>query len=97
MSDNNIKIKVKLTAYTKGIIPDISNLVVEAPADDKLYARKNKEWESFEIPTISTPEDSNILLTKDGADYNIKTKEFTGRESDITEWKDGYTYYIIED
>jgi hypothetical protein len=40
---DTINLKVKLSAYTKGIIPDYSNFVTEAPNDGKIYARKDKE------------------------------------------------------
>lgn len=95
MSD--IKLNVKLSAYSKGVIPNVSNYLTEAPEDGKLYARKDKQWESIEIPELETAEDSNIIITKDGAKYNIQTKEYFGPESGITEWKEGWTYFITED
>ena len=87
MSD--IKLNVKLSAYSKGVIPNISNYLTEAPEDGKLYARKDKQWESINISELETAEDSNIIITKDGAKYNIQTKEYFGPESGITEWKEG--------
>lgn len=41
MSD--IKLNVKLSAYSKGVIPDVSEYIKEAPEDGKLYARKDKQ------------------------------------------------------
>lgn len=93
----DIKLKVKLAAYSKGVIPDVSKYIEEAPEDGNLYARKDKQWESIEIPELETAEDSNIIITKDGAKYNIQTKEYFGPESGITEWKEGWTYFITED
>lgn len=91
-----IKLRARLSAYSKGLIPNMEGYIKDAPEDSKLYARKNKQWESFEIPTITTPENSNIIITKEGSEYNISTKEFTGKESDVQEWKEGWTYYIID-
>lgn len=87
MSD--IKLNAKLSAYSKGVIPNVSNYLTEAPEDGKLYARKDKQWESIDISELETAEDSNIIITKDGAKYNIQTKEYFGPESGITEWKEG--------
>ena len=95
MSD--IKLNIRLSAYSKGVIPNVSNYLTEAPEDGNLYARKDKQWESIEIPELETAEDSNIIVTKDGAKYNIQTKEYFGPESGVTEWKEGWTYFITED
>ena len=92
MSD--IKLNVKLSAYSKGVIPNISNYLTEAPEDGKLYARKDKQWESIDISEI---ESSSLIITKDGGTYNLETKEYTGPESGVTEWKEGWTYFITED
>ena len=95
MSD--IKLNVKLSAYSKGVMPNVSNYLTEAPEDGKLYARKDRQWESIEIPEIITDEESNVIITKDGATFNIQTKEYYGPESGVTEWKEGWTYFITED
>lgn len=92
MSD--IKLNVKLSAYSKGVIPNISNYLTEAPEDGKLYARKDKQWESIDISEI---ESSSLIITKDGGTYNLETKEYAGPESGVTEWKEGWTYFITED
>ena len=80
MSD--IKLNVKLSAYSKGVIPNVSNYLTEAPEDGKLYARKDKQWESIDISEI---ESSSLIITKDGGKYNLETKEYAGPESGITE------------
>ena len=41
MSD--IKLNVKLSAYSKGVMPNVSNYLTEAPEDGKLYARKDRQ------------------------------------------------------
>lgn len=46
-SDKKVRLRAKLTAYTKGIIPDVSKYIIEAPDDDKFYGRKNGAWESI--------------------------------------------------
>lgn len=59
-----IKLRTKLSAYAKGVIPTkVSQLeqdidyTTEAPKDDKIYARKNGEWES-----ISTEQDGKLYV-----------------------------------
>lgn len=43
-SIKTIKLKATLSAYTKLDIPELTkNIVYEAPDDDKLYGRKNKQ------------------------------------------------------
>ena len=61
-----IKLKTKLSAYSKGVIPTkVSQLendkdyTSEAPKDDKIYARKNGEWNN-----ISTPQDNEPYTRK---------------------------------
>ena len=90
----DIKLKVKLAAYSKGVIPDVSKYIEEAPEDGNLYARKDKQWESIEIPEVQS---TSLIITKDGAIYNLETKEYAGPESGVTEWKEGWTYFITED
>lgn len=90
----DIKLKVKLAAYSKGVIPDVSKYIEEAPEDGNLYARKDKQWESIEIPEVQS---TSLIITKDGATYNLETKEYAGPESGVTEWKEGWTYFITED
>ena len=59
-----IKLKTKLSAYAKGVISTkVSQLeqdidyTTEAPKDDKMYARKNGEWEN-----ISTEQDNKAYV-----------------------------------
>lgn len=44
MTNVKVKLNVKLQAYTKGIIPDVSKFIEDAPIDDKIYGRYNGEW-----------------------------------------------------
>lgn len=50
----DIKIKAKLKAYTKGIIPDVSKFVEEAPVNGKLYARRDAKWEDISEALLDT-------------------------------------------
>ena len=72
-----IKLKTKLSAYAKGVIPTkVSQLeqdidyTTEAPKDDKIYARKNGEWEN-----ISTEQDGKLYVRKDDEWNSISTPQ----------------------
>lgn len=71
---SNIKLKVKLSAYTKGIIPvKISQLendldfITEAPDDGITYLRGNKTW----IPLSEIVKDQTIILD-DNSGLNLR-------------------------
>lgn len=44
MTNVKVKLNVKLQAYTKGIIPDVSKFIEDAPIDNMVYGRLNGEW-----------------------------------------------------
>ncbi len=44
MTNVKVKLNVKLQAYTKGIIPDVSKFIEDTPLDNKVYGRFNNEW-----------------------------------------------------
>ncbi|WP_300924521.1 hypothetical protein [uncultured Clostridium sp.] len=43
MTNVKVKLNVKLQAYTKGIIPDVSKFIEDTPLDNKVYGRFNNE------------------------------------------------------
>lgn len=97
MSD--IKLNIKLSAYSKGVIPDVSNYLTEAPEDGKLYGRKDKQWEVIpnQLTNILTDENSGIKIDyNEDNTINISAKQFTGKEDEIAEFQNDYTYYIVE-
>lgn len=99
---DNIKIKVKLTAYTKGIIPDTSNFIEDVPENSEgVYLRKHKEW----VPLNSEVKDQFIIAEEGSGleitpiqgtkNSNIKIKQLLAEI--IPEYiEDDTTYYIIE-
>lgn len=97
---SNIKLKVKLSAYSKGIIPDVSKFIEDAPVDNKVYGRKNNEWVDIKADVL----DQQIIIEK-GSGLNIKHIEpnidsLSVRQSVITNQKEivdeDTTYYLIE-
>ena len=99
---DNIKIKVKLSAYTKGALPDISNLIPDTPKDGRVYGRKNNQWvdinDELDKTDIITDLQSGIELELVGPNtYRIAQKRWEGYEDELPEkLEDGTTYYIIE-
>lgn len=107
MSD--IKLKIKLSAYTKGVLPtkvsDLTNdinLISEAPKDGAVYARKNNEWVDLGIELdkvrVIADEDSGIIVEQPEFDtFKIKLNEWKGHAKDLPEQLDpGCTYYVID-
>lgn len=93
----NIKLNVKLKAYSKGVIPNVNNFIEDAPEDDILYGRRNREWVKIYDPIdIKTLDNSGIELEKIDNIYNIKVKQETNTLNNINEYKEDYTYYIID-
>ena len=96
----DIQLKATLSAYSKFSIKEMlekNNIILDVDNDGKLYGRKHGEWEVIELPKLTTPENSNLIIEKQGAIYNIQTKEYVGPESGITEWEEGWTYYITDE
>lgn len=96
---NNIKLKVKLSAYTKGIIPDVSKFIEDAPADNKIYGRENNTWTELDIPT-----QADTVVTEAGSGIDIDKKDYIAkisvRQQTVEELPDDIlddmTYYVIE-
>lgn len=67
---SNIKLNIKLSAYTKGIIPDFSNFIDEAPDDGEIYGRKDKEWVNID-ENLQTQE----IIVEQGSGLNLEHVE----------------------
>ena len=95
----NIKLRAKLTAYAKGILPSkLSDLeqdidfIKDAPIDDSSYARKNGEWvkvencecdPNLEGDDIQLAEDSGLNLEKDGNKATLSVRQKVLVDSEI--------------
>ena len=104
-----IKLNVRLSAYTKGALPDLSPYLKDAQGsidkDDKVYARKNDEW--VDIKTLDSDEQFIIAQPGSGLDliqdevelnnYYISIRQKTGKLSDIQQFEDDTTYYILDE
>lgn len=99
---DNIKIKVKLSAYTKGALPDISNLIPDTPDDNKIYARKNNTWvdinDELDKTDLITDLASGVELELVGpSTYRIAQKKWEGYIDELPEeLEEGTIYYAIE-
>lgn len=93
----DIKLKVKLSAYSKLPILDYITDVPKS-TDDKIYGRKNGEW--VEIDSISGTsiivDDTSGLSLEDTEDHKqlLKIKQCIGIKPELFE--DDFTYYIID-
>ena len=100
----NIKLNVKLSAYTKGIFPDTSKFITDAQGsidhDDRLYGRKNDEWvdikNEFLDQEIIVEEGSGLNLIKlegNKSSLSIRQKIIKNKNLIIEE---DTTYYLTE-
>lgn len=95
----DIKIKGKIKAYTKGIIPTKTSqlyndgetgekpFIEEAPKDSQYYARKDGEWQSLEGElnkvNIKLPEGSGLNLDIEGKENLLSIRKEEGFEEDL--------------
>ena len=107
---DNIKLKVKLSAYTKGAIPHkVSELIndehfiPEAPNDGQIYARQNNEWRNIkdaqERQEVITHEKSGIIINEvDLNTIDISLDKWEGNFSDLPDiLNEGTIYFVAED
>ena len=96
----NIKFNVKLSAYTRGIIPDVSEFIKDAPADGKIYGRKDNNWVNIKDQIL----DQQIIVEK-GSGLNLTQLEGNKQALSIRQqilnklpdiFEDDTTYYIVE-
>lgn len=105
----NIKLKCKLSAYTKGIIPtrtseliNDTEFISEAPHDGKLYGKKGGNWvvidDELDKVRIITDHNAGISLEQVELDtYKIGVRKWEGYEKDLPENLDpNCTYYVID-
>ena len=100
MENKKINLKVKLSAYTKGIIPDVSKFIEDAPNDGHIYARVDGKW----ICVLDVQPDEIVLYNNAGLDLRkidkhtsaISVRQWVGKESELPEIEDNKTYYVIE-
>lgn len=106
----DIKLKVKLSAYTKGVIPtklsqleNDENYITEAPKDEFAYARKDGKWlklDSVEFgDNVGLLDKSGLLLKKEGnkAWLGIDQKILNQEDFDqLTSLNENTTYYTYE-
>ena len=86
------KLRVKLRAYTKGIIPEVpdySQFITDAPSDDKFYGRKNGKWAEIEANL------ANKVIVEEGSGLNkenldeerylikLSLRKWEGKEQDL--------------
>lgn len=98
----DLKLKVKLKAYTKAMIPDVSKFIEDAPKDNKVYGRKDGDWVNIDSSLVKTrilPRDNNSGLDIEpvGDDYLIGIRKWEGKSSDIpNNLEPDTTYYGYE-
>jgi hypothetical protein len=74
------KLNVKLSAYTKGFIPDVSEFIKDAPKDGVLWGRQDGEWvnvdDVLQNNIVLVDEDSSIeRIEIDKSTIKLKMKE----------------------
>lgn len=80
-----INLKVKLSAYTKGVLPKkLSELEndIDAPIDDILYGRKNGEWVN-----IDDVLENNIVLIDEGSGLDRIEIDKTRIKLNVRKWE----------
>ena len=99
----DIKLKAKLCAYSKGVYPDTTKFVTQAPDDGKLYGRKTVdgvgEWEEI-VDTTSEMSQAGegIDVSKDGRYVTISARQKTLYRNDpeLENIENDTTYYVID-
>lgn len=103
----NIKLNVKLSAYTKGVLPvkvsDLPNdahYISEAPLDGDTYARQNGSWTNIKDivleQQIIVEKGSGLDLTKkDKNKEALSIRQYIGTETP-EKIADDTTYYIVD-
>ena len=105
----NIRIKAKLRAYTKGILPTkVSELendehyIHEAPIDEHIYGRRNGAWENIDTALDRTiiklaEEEPGLNLSYDPliSTYTIGVRQKSITELELPiELEDDTVYYV---
>lgn len=99
------KLNVKLSAYTKGIIPDVSEFIKDAPKDGNVYFRGDGEWidaikrlkQDLPGSELVLPENSGLIKTIINEDtYTLAIRQWIGQAKDLNELEEDTTYYIYD-
>ena len=106
---DNIKIKVKLKAYTKGLIPTkVSQLENDEhyvkdlePNQTGFYVRRPGEWVNVEDSLIrtqlSTPENSGLNVIPDGYNYILSVRKEDIKQTELpSQLQPDTTYYVLD-
>ena len=106
----DIKIKTKLRAYSKGILPtkvsDLENdldFIPDAPKDGQIYARKDGSWKDISDINLDTiialANRSGLNLEYDAEErtytLGIRKEELTNLELPVI-LQDDTTYYVLD-
>ena len=97
------KLNVKLSAYTKGFIPDVSEFIKDAPKEGVLWGRQDGEWvnvdDVLQNNIVIVDEDSSIeRIEIDKSTIKLKMKEWIGKQVDFPETlQPYYTYYTYDE
>lgn len=76
-TNKQIRLRARLQAYSKGVIPDVSKFIDDAPQDNIVYARLNNQWAPLTnlddvLKESYLTEDELVKEElKEGAKYNI--------------------------
>lgn len=104
MKPTDIQIKVKLRAYTKGIIPDVSEFIKDAPLDGNTYGRQDGKWinikDAFSQKDIELAENSGLNLDYDSSNYQytLGIRKYEINESELPNVLEAdTTYYVVSD
>ena len=105
----DIKIKAKLKAYTKGVLPtklsDLENdehFIQEAPLDGSIYGRKLGTWQNIDKAldktVLEVPENSGLNLSYEDATstYTISVRQENITELDLPNSLENDTVYYVE-
>lgn len=102
MKPTDIQIKVKLRAYTKGIIPDVSEFIKDAPLDGNTYGRQDGKWinikDAFSQKDIELAENSGLNLDYDSSNYQytLGIRKYEINESELPNILEAdTTYYVV--
>lgn len=99
---DTINLQVTLSAYTKGIIPDVSGFITDAPADGNIYGRQNNEWVDINIDyhgfQIQLEQNSGLILNQlDPTTVTLAVNQWFGYINNLPNVLDNETiYYTIE-
>lgn len=103
MDPKKINIKVKLRAYTRGIIPNSDLFLTDAPIDGRIYGREDGEWvditEGMINTVVAVGENSGLDVTHDPIShtYTLNIRKEDIKQVDLPE-ELAYdtTYYVLD-